>query len=176
MSQGDPKRLVVGNLSYNVTEDDLKEALEKHVPVESVHIPKRRNGRSAGLGLVDFKTVEDAQKIQAELNETEFLGRKCYFQFDDGKKGRGRDSHDGRDRERSSRRYDRRDRDRRDYRHSRDRRSRRYDYSDYDDYSDHGRYSRRGRYHRDDSPRRRRDYSPEPHRRRDRRSSSEDSS
>lgn len=182
---GDHSRICVGNLGYNVTEEQVKEALEQFGTVKAVKIPRGRNGRHKGCAIVDCETPEMADKVHDEIHEKEFLGRTCYISFDDDPKkefrrDRERDSHhrEDRDRDRYSRRYDRersRDRDR----HYRRERRRRYSYysDDYDDY-DHDRYHRRSR--RDSPPRRHRSYSPEPRRREERRerrhSSSEDSS
>ncbi len=56
-------KLFVGGISYNTTEDSLKEAFEQAGAVESaVIITDRMSGRSKGFGFVEYASDEDAQK------------------------------------------------------------------------------------------------------------------
>ena len=60
-------KLVVGNLSFNTTENDLQEAFAAHgTVVEANLMMDRLSGRSRGFAFVTMSTPEEAQKaIQA---------------------------------------------------------------------------------------------------------------
>jgi len=65
------KRLYVGNISYQTTEDELKELFSKCGEVESVKIIKDpHTGRAKGFGFVEMASEQDAQRAIAELNGT----------------------------------------------------------------------------------------------------------
>ena len=69
------KRIYVGNLSYQTTENDLTSLFEQAGMVESVSIiTDRDTGRSKGFGFVEM-SAEDADKAIAQLNGTEVDGR-----------------------------------------------------------------------------------------------------
>ena len=69
------KKLFVGNLSFQTTENDLTDAFSQYGPVEAVTIiTDRETGRSKGFGFVTM-TEEDADKAAAGLNGKEFSGR-----------------------------------------------------------------------------------------------------
>jgi len=66
----------VGNLSYKVREDDLREVMEDYGTVDSVKIIKDRDtGRSKGFAFVEMQDDEEAQKAIEELNGAEYGGR-----------------------------------------------------------------------------------------------------
>jgi RNA recognition motif-containing protein len=68
--------IYVGNLSYEVTEEDLKEAFEGFGQIESVKIIKDNySGRSKGFGFVEMPNNADAQSAINSLNEKELKGR-----------------------------------------------------------------------------------------------------
>ncbi len=65
------KKLYVGNISYNTTEDQLKELFSKCGEVVSVKIiTDPHTGRAKGFGFVEMATEADAKKAIAELNGT----------------------------------------------------------------------------------------------------------
>jgi len=69
------KRIYVGNLSYQTTENDINNLFGQVGEVESVNIiTDRDTGRSKGFGFVEMGN-EDADKAIAELNGTELNGR-----------------------------------------------------------------------------------------------------
>jgi len=71
------KKLYVGNLSYDSTEEGLKELFAEAGAVESaVIITDKISGRSKGFGFVEMATDEDAQKAIDTFNEKELDGRK----------------------------------------------------------------------------------------------------
>lgn len=70
------KKLYVGNLPYNVRDEDLKTHFEQAGAVESAQVVlDRDSGRSRGFGFVEMATDEDAQKAVSTLNGQEFEGR-----------------------------------------------------------------------------------------------------
>jgi len=70
------KKLYVGNISYQATEDDLKDLFSKSGDVESVKIITDMNtGTPRGFGFVEMTTGEDAQKAIESLNGTMFMDR-----------------------------------------------------------------------------------------------------
>jgi RNA recognition motif-containing protein len=61
--------IYVGNLSYDVTEDELRREFEPFGEVASVNIPSDRDtGRSRGFGFVEMPTVSEGQAAIAGLN------------------------------------------------------------------------------------------------------------
>jgi RNA recognition motif-containing protein len=68
--------IYVGNLSYEVTEEDLKEAFEAFGQVESVSIIKDKySGQSKGFGFVEMPAKAEAQSAINDLNGKELKGR-----------------------------------------------------------------------------------------------------
>ncbi len=68
--------IYVGSLSYNVTEEDLKQAFEPFGEVESVRIIKDMyTGRSKGFGFVEMPGKSEAQSAIESLNGKELKGR-----------------------------------------------------------------------------------------------------
>ena len=69
-------KVFVGNLSWDSTEESLKEHFSQAGEVEeAVIIRDRMTNRSKGFGFVTFSSEEGAQKAIAELNESELDGR-----------------------------------------------------------------------------------------------------
>ena len=68
--------IYIGNLSYEVTEEDLQQAFEAFGQVESVNIIKDKfSGRSKGFGFVEMPDKANAQSAINELNAKELQGR-----------------------------------------------------------------------------------------------------
>lgn len=71
------KKLYVGNLLYEVTEDDLKTLFGAAGTVVSAAIIRYQDtGRSKGFGFVEMDTEEAAQKAVDTLNGQDNKGRK----------------------------------------------------------------------------------------------------
>src|SRR5215211_6629253 len=69
------KRIYVGNLSYQTTENDLTTLFEQAGQVESVNvITDRDTGRSKGFAFVEMSN-EDADKAITQFNGAEVNGR-----------------------------------------------------------------------------------------------------
>ena len=62
--------LYVGNLSYNVSSEDLRELFSAHGKVKDAKVIGDR-----GFGFVEMEEVADAEKAIEALNETEHEGR-----------------------------------------------------------------------------------------------------
>ena len=68
--------IYVGNLSYDVSEQDLQKAFESFGYVKSVNIIKDRySGRSRGFGFVEMASEGEAQSAIDGLNAKEVKGR-----------------------------------------------------------------------------------------------------
>lgn len=71
------KKLYVGNLLYEVTEEDLKNQFSTVGNVVSATVIRFRDtGRSKGFGFVEMETEEGAQKAIDTFNGQDFKGRK----------------------------------------------------------------------------------------------------
>ena len=69
-------KLFVGNISWGLSDEDLKQAFEAAGEVVSASIVKdRMTGRSKGFGFVEMASADGAQKAIAELNGKELDGR-----------------------------------------------------------------------------------------------------
>jgi len=70
------KKLYVGNLSYETTEDELQKLFVEVGPVVSVAIiTDRSSGRSKGFGFVEMETEQAAQEAIERLNNNELNQR-----------------------------------------------------------------------------------------------------
>ena len=69
--------IYVGNLSYDMTEDQLRKEFEAYGKVGLARlITNRYNGKSKGFGFVQMPDRGEAEKAIAALNEKEIMGRK----------------------------------------------------------------------------------------------------
>lgn len=67
----------IGNLSHDVTKDDLTQLFIKYGTVTSVHIPKdRKTGQLRGFAFVEMATNEEEATVIETLNKSEFMGQK----------------------------------------------------------------------------------------------------
>lgn len=70
------KRLYIGNLDYDTTEEDLKSTFEEAGTVESCQIIEDKNtGRSRGFGFVEMASEEEAKEAIEQFNGEEVEGR-----------------------------------------------------------------------------------------------------
>jgi RNA recognition motif-containing protein len=69
-------KLFVGNLSFNITENDLNDTFAAHGTVTEANLMMDRStGRPRGFGFVTMSTAEEAQKAIDALNGKELDGR-----------------------------------------------------------------------------------------------------
>lgn len=70
------KNIFVGNLSFNTSEDELRQAFEGFGQVDRVSIlTDRDTGRSRGFGFVEMSSDEDGEKAIAAMNGKQIGGR-----------------------------------------------------------------------------------------------------
>lgn len=68
--------IYIGNISYNMTDQEIKEVFTSFGNVLSVKIIyDKQTGRSKGYAFVEMENEEDGQNAIKSLNETEIKGR-----------------------------------------------------------------------------------------------------
>lgn len=69
--------IYVGNLSYDMTEEQLRKEFEAYGKVNSARlITNRFNGKSKGFGFVQMPDRAEAERAIAALNDKDILGRR----------------------------------------------------------------------------------------------------
>ena len=69
--------MYIGNLAFNVTEDDLKVLFSEYGEVASVNIiTDRFSNQSKGFGFIDMPSNAEADKAIKALNGIELKGQK----------------------------------------------------------------------------------------------------
>ena len=69
-------KLYLGNLSFEVTENDLRDMLSEHGPVNEINvIMDKMTGRARGFAFVTMNTQEGADAAIQKLNGKEWKGR-----------------------------------------------------------------------------------------------------
>jgi hypothetical protein len=90
-------RVYVGNLSYDVTEQDLQELFKGIGPVRNVEIVYNRSThRSKGYGFVEMLHKDEAVRSVEVLHDQPFMGRKLVVS---GAKSKGQDEREDKDEE-----------------------------------------------------------------------------
>jgi RNA recognition motif-containing protein len=75
----DPSKLYIGNLSYSMGEDDLRNVFSEYGEIEECKlITDYRTGRSKGFAFVKFSSAEEASAAIEALNEQDIEGRKIF--------------------------------------------------------------------------------------------------
>ena len=68
-------KVYVGKLSYNTTEEALRELFSQAGPVKTANIIiDKFTGRSKGFGFVEFESADDAQKAVEQFDGYDFEG------------------------------------------------------------------------------------------------------
>ncbi len=68
--------IYVGNLSYEVKQEDLKEVFGDYGDVSRVHLPTdRQTGRPRGFAFVEMESEDDEQKAIEALDGAEWMNR-----------------------------------------------------------------------------------------------------
>ena len=66
----------MGNLAYETSEQDLRDAFEAHGEVQEVSVVRdRETGRSRGFAFVEMPTSEEAQAAISNVNGKDMGGR-----------------------------------------------------------------------------------------------------
>jgi cold-inducible RNA-binding protein len=69
-------RIFAGNLSYQTSEQELREAFEAHGEVQEISVVMDRDtGRPKGFAFVEMPTNKEAEAAIAALNGQELSGR-----------------------------------------------------------------------------------------------------
>ena len=69
--------IYVGNLSYDLTDDELKGLFAEYGEVASARVVTNRfNGKSKGFGFVVMPNRNEAEKAIAAYSEKDYMGRK----------------------------------------------------------------------------------------------------
>ncbi|KAL9370652.1 hypothetical protein Peur_035792 [Populus x canadensis] len=72
---GGARRLYIGNLHFNITEDQLRQVFEPFGAVELVQLPHDESGHCKGFGFVQFARLEDARNALNLNGQVEIAGR-----------------------------------------------------------------------------------------------------
>jgi RNA recognition motif-containing protein len=68
--------IYVGNLVFDVSESDLREAFEQFGEITEVRlIMDKYSGKSKGFGFIEMPSKDEAEKAIEEMNGKEFKGR-----------------------------------------------------------------------------------------------------
>jgi len=74
--EGTLKNIFVGNLSFNTSEEELRQIFEPYGQVDRVSIlTDRDTGRSRGFGFVEMANSEEGEKAITSLNGSQVGGR-----------------------------------------------------------------------------------------------------
>ena len=86
-----PVRLFVGNLSYDVTESDLRDFFSPVGPLSTVILPTdRETGKPRGFAFIEFSDQAQAEEATRRLNNQPLKGRNIAIN-----EARARESHPG---------------------------------------------------------------------------------
>lgn len=80
--QAKGRRVYVGNLSWDVAWQDLKDHMREAGEVVHAEVIREHTGRSKGCGIVEFASEEDAQNAITTLTDTELKGRMIFVRED----------------------------------------------------------------------------------------------
>jgi RNA recognition motif-containing protein len=70
------KKLYVGNLSFDASEEELRQLFEPHGTVESAKVATDRDtGRSRGFGFIEMTSDSEAESAITALNGSQVGGR-----------------------------------------------------------------------------------------------------
>ncbi len=98
--------IYVGNLAYQVTQEDLSEVFAEYGTVKRVQLPTdRETGRMRGFGFVEMDTDAEEDAAIEALDGAEWMGRTLKVNKAKPKEDRGGASGGGRRNSSFSRRY-----------------------------------------------------------------------
>jgi RNA recognition motif-containing protein len=70
------RKMYVGNIAFNATEQDLRDLFSEYGEIESLKIMKDNfTERSKGFGFIEMVDEKDAKKAIATLNGKDFMGK-----------------------------------------------------------------------------------------------------
>ncbi|MEM9214247.1 MAG: RNA-binding protein [Cyanobacteria bacterium P01_F01_bin.150] len=69
--------IYIGNLSFQATEDDIREVFREYGSVTRISLPiDRETGRKRGFAFVEMETEAQEDKTISELDGAEWMGRE----------------------------------------------------------------------------------------------------
>ncbi|MDY7011997.1 MAG: RNA-binding protein [Cyanobacteriota bacterium] len=69
--------IYIGNLAYEVTQEDLTEVFAEYGKVKRVHLPTdRETGRKRGFAFVEMESEAEEASAISELDGAEWMGRQ----------------------------------------------------------------------------------------------------
>jgi len=69
-------KIIVKNIPWSVTWQQLKDAFSEYGPIIRADVPQDSKGRSAGYGVVRFEKEKDAMRAKDSMDGASFNGRK----------------------------------------------------------------------------------------------------
>lgn len=70
------KKIYVANISFNATEQDIRDLFSDYGEIESVKmITDKYTGQSRGFAFVEMESEDNAKKAISALNGAKFMGR-----------------------------------------------------------------------------------------------------
>jgi len=79
------KTLFVGRLSFELTEDDLKQEFEYYGPIVKVHLVRSKKGKSRGYGFVEFESSRDLKEAYKDADGRKIGGRRIVVDVERGR-------------------------------------------------------------------------------------------
>jgi multiple RNA-binding domain-containing protein 1 len=74
------ERLIIRNVAFEATKDELRKLLVTYANVSQVRLPKKPDGNHRGFAFVTFASIADAQTAFQTLQNTHFYGRKLVIE------------------------------------------------------------------------------------------------
>ena len=69
--------IYIGNLNYEISQEDLNEVFSEYGKVKRIHLPTdRETGRKRGFGFVEMETEAEEDKAIETLDGAEWMGRE----------------------------------------------------------------------------------------------------
>lgn len=79
------RELIVKNLTFNIDEDAIHAHFEKYGEITNIKLLKRPDGKSKGMGFVEFAEAKDAKKAKDTEHGKLLDGRDLNIEFSEGK-------------------------------------------------------------------------------------------
>lgn len=79
------KTLFVGRLSYDLTEDDIKNEFEFYGPVKQVKLVRDKNNKSRGYGFVEFESSRDMKEAYNDADGRKINNRRIVVDVERGR-------------------------------------------------------------------------------------------
>ena len=84
----------IGNISYNITRDDLMDVFVEYGDVDRIKLPTDpETGRSRGFAFVDLASEEDEKTAISLLDGARWVGRRIRVNEAETRRGAPKDRH-----------------------------------------------------------------------------------